>query len=320
MIRFIAKRIAVTIPILIVVSILLFAAARFVASPEDQLNLNPRIDAEAKARYRESLGLDRSGTEQYLAWLSSFVRGDFGVSLIKNGQDVWPFVESALANTVLLASVAIVFSLLIGVTIGTISAVRQNSIFDYSSTFGAFLGYSIPVFLSGLILQLVFSVRLGWLPTAGVYSPGQVGFDLVDRAQHLVLPGIALAVQLVAVYSRFMRASMLEVLNADYIRTARSKGLSDREVIVGHGVRTALIPVTTRAAVDIGLLVGGLIITEVVFQYPGMGLLFINSLTSGDYPILLASTMIVVVAVFAANLGADVLYAVLDPRIRLTRA
>lgn len=317
MARFIAKRIAITIPILIAVSIAIFASARYIASPEGQLNVNPRIDAESKARYREALGLDRPSYEQYLSWLGDFVRGDLGVSLVKNGQDVWPIVESALANTLVLVLFAAVFSVVVGIIIGAVSAVRQNSLFDFSSTFGAFLGFSIPVFLSGLLLQLVFAVRLGWLPVAGIYSPGAQGFDLRDRVEHLILPGIALAIQLIAVYSRFTRASMLEVMNADYIRTARSKGLTERAVIMKHGVRTALIPVVTRFAIDIALLVGGLIITEVVFQYPGMGLLFVNSLASGDYPLLLASTMIVVVAVFVANIVADVLYAFLDPRIRV---
>lgn len=315
--RFIAKRIAITIPILVVVSIAIFASARYIASPEGQLTLNPRISAEDRARYRESLGLDRPSYEQYLNWLGDFVRGDFGVSLVKNGQEVWPIVESALANTLVLVVFAALFSVVFGVLIGAVSAIRQNSFFDFSATFGAFLGFSIPVFLSGLILQLVFSVRLGWLPVAGIYSPGAQGFDLRDRVEHLILPGIALAIQLIAVYSRFTRASMLEVMNADYIRTARSKGLSEPAVVMKHGVRTALIPVVTRFAIDIALLVGGLIITEVVFQYPGMGLLFVESLGSGDYPLLLASTMIVVVAVFLANIAADVMYAFLDPRIRV---
>jgi peptide/nickel transport system permease protein len=323
--RYITKRILITIPILLVISVVIFWAARKIASPENQLNLNPRVDPEAKARFREALGLDESGAHQYFAWLKNFVTGDLGTSLVKNGQDVWPIVQRALANTLVLAAFAMFFSLLIGITIGAVSAVRQNSWFDVSSTFAAFLGFSIPIFWMGLMLQLFFGVYLpNWLPgvdsallpTAGIYAPGQQGFDLVDRVRHLILPAIALAVQLIAVYSRYMRASMLEVLNSDYIRTARSKGLSERQVLVRHGIRTALIPVTTQAAIDIGLLVGGLIITEVVFQYPGMGLLFVDALRSGDYPILLASTMIVVFAVFVMNLVADLLYAVLDPRIR----
>jgi peptide/nickel transport system permease protein len=318
------RRLAVTVPILFAISFATFWAAGEISSPAAQLTLNPRISAEAKQAYIESLGLDRPFHVQYFKWLGNFVTGDLGTSLVKNGQDVWPFVERALANTLLLVAVAVTISLAIGITIGAISAIRQNSLIDYTTTGVSFLGISIPVFWLGLMLQLFFGLYLAhWLgvdppllPTAGIYEPGQQGFDLVDRTRHLVLPAIALSVQLVAVYSRYMRASMLDVMGSDYIRTARSKGLSERTVVVKHGVRTALIPVTTQAAVDIGLLVGGLIVTERVFQYPGMGLLFLDALASGDYTILLPSVMIVALAVFFMNMLADLFYAVLDPRIR----
>lgn len=324
MIRYSIRRLAAAIPILVVISIGTFWAAREISSPEAQLTLNPRISPDAKQAYIESLGLDLPVWRQYLTWAGNFVTGDFGVSLLKNGQDVYPFLETALANTLVLVTVAVFFSLLIGITIGAISAVRQNSFLDYASTGLSFLGISIPVFWLGLMLQLFFGLYLAnWLnigppllPTAGIYPPGQQGFDLWLRVKHLILPSMALAVQLIAVYSRYMRASMLEVMGSDYIRTARSKGLDERTVIVKHGVRTALIPVTTQAAVDIGLLVGGLIVTESVFEYPGMGLLFLEALAGGDYPILLPSVMIVALAVFVMNLLADLLYARLDPRIR----
>ena len=208
--------------------------------------------------------------------------------------------------------------------IGTLSAIRRGSLADHGATAVSFLGISIPVFWLGLMLQLFFGLYLAnWLgvgppllPTAGIYSPGQQGFDLIDRARHLALPVMALSLQLVAVYSRYMRASMLDVMGSDFIRTARAKGMGEPAVVVRHGVRNALIPVTTQAAVDVGLLVGGLIVTERVFQYPGMGLLFLDALNAGDYPILLATVMIVSAAVFLMNLAADLLYAVLDPRIR----
>lgn len=324
MLRYAIRRLAIALPILLAISAATFWSARSISSPESQLTLNPRISAEAKQAYIESLGLDEPTYVQYFKWLGNFVTGDFGTSLVKNGQSVWPFVESALANTLLLVAGAVTFSLLAGITIGAVSAVRQNSFLDYASTGFSFLGISIPVFWLGLMIQLFFGLYLAnWLgveppllPTAGIYSPGQQGFDLVDRVEHLVLPSLALSVQLIAVYSRYMRASMLEVMGSDYIRTARSKGLTERTVIVKHGVRTALIPVTTQAAIDIGLLVGGLIVTEAVFEYPGMGLLFLEALRAGDYPILLPSVMIVALAVFVMNLLADMLYAVLDPRIR----
>ena len=324
MIRYAARRLAVTAPILLLISLATFWAAGKISSPAAQIAVNPRISAEARRAYVESLGLNDPFGARYLKWLGNLATGDFGTSLVRNGQDVWPFVERAMANTLLLVSAAVVLSLGAGLAIGTLSAVRRGSPIDHGATAVSFLGISIPVFWLGLMLQLFFGLHLAnWLgvgppllPTAGIYSPGQQGFDLVDRVRHLVLPVMALSLQLVAGYSRYMRASMLDVMESDFIRTARAKGLREPAVVVRHGVRNALIPVTTLAAVDVGLLVGGLIVTERVFQYPGMGLLFLDALNSGDYPILLATVMIVATAVFVMNLAADLLYAVLDPRIR----
>ena len=324
MIRYAARRLAVTAPILLLISLATFWAAGKISSPAAQIAVNPRISAEARQAYVESLGLNDPFGARYLKWLGNLATGDFGTSLVRNGQDVWPFVERAMANTLLLVSAAVVLSLGAGLAIGTLSAVRRGSLIDHGATAVSFLGISIPVFWLGLMLQLFFGLYLAnWLgvgppllPTAGIYSPGQQGFDLVDRVRHLVLPVMALSLQLVAGYSRYMRASMLDVMGSDFIRTARAKGLRESAVVVRHGVRNALIPVTTLAAVDVGLLVGGLIVTERVFQYPGMGLLFLDALNSGDYPILLATVMIVATAVFVMNLAADLLYAVLDPRIR----
>ena len=324
MIRYAVRRLAVMAPILLLISLATFWAAGKISSPAAQIAVNPRISAEARRAYAESLGLNDSFGVRYLRWLGNLATGDFGTSLVRNGQDVWPFVERAMANTLLLVSAAVVLSLGAGLTIGTLSAVRRGSLIDHGATAVSFLGISIPVFWLGLMLQLFFGLHLAnWLgvgppllPTAGIYSPGQQGFDLVDRVRHLVLPVMALSLQLVAGYSRYMRASMLDVMGSDFIRTARAKGLGEPAVVVRHGVRNALIPVTTLAAVDVGLLVGGLIVTERVFQYPGMGLLFLDALSSGDYPILLATVMIVATAVFVMSLAADLLYAVLDPRIR----
>ena len=324
MIRYALRRVLVAAPILLAVSLAAFWAAGEITSPAAQLTLNPRIAPEAKQAYIESLGLDQPFGVRYLRWVGNLLTGDLGTSLVKNGQEVWPFVEQAMSNTLVLVGSAVAVSLVAGLCVGTLSAVRQGSLLDHAATTVSFLGISIPVFWLGLMLQLFFGLYLGqWLgvsppllPTAGVYSPGTVGFDLVDRIRHLVLPALALSLQLVAVYSRYMRASMLEVMGSDYIRTARAKGLRETEVVIRHGMRTALIPVTTQAAVDIGLLVGGLIVTERVFQYPGMGLLFLDALAAGDYAILLPTVMIVAVAVFVMNLAADLLYSVLDPRTR----
>jgi peptide/nickel transport system permease protein len=197
-------------------------------------------------------------------------------------------------------------------------------VFDYLATSGAFLFLSVPVFWFALIVQLLFGLYMvRWLHlqepiffTAGLSRPGSVGFDLVDRLRHVALPAVVLAVQSIAVYSRYMRASMLEVLGSDYLRTARAKGVRERRVITNHGMRNALIPLTTQAAIDFGALAGGLIVTEQIFQWPGMGRLFIQAMGDGDYAIALPWVMLTMTFVISFNLIADILYAVLDPRIR----
>jgi peptide/nickel transport system permease protein len=323
LLRYTLKRILIAIPTLLVISIAVFWAAREIASPVGQLSLNPRISPEDRQRFREALGLDKSEVEQYTNWLGNFLQGDLGESLISR-RDVWDIIRPALGNTLVLVTFAASISLLVGITIGTVSAVKRGSFFDHTTTGFAFFGFSVPTFWMALMVQLFFGLYLAnWLgitppllPTAGIYPPGHQGFDPILRTKFLLLPAFVLAVQLVAVYSRYMRASMLEVLNSDYIRTARSKGVGEKTVLVKHGVRTALIPVTTQFAVDIGALVGGLIITERIFQYPGMGNLFLEALFDGDYVLLLPAMMIVAWAVILANLAADLLYARLDPRIR----
>jgi len=323
MLRFILRRLLISIPLLLVASVLVFTVMHLTTDPTAGLRVNPRISGADMARYRHDLGLDRSGAAQYFAWLGNFVRGNWGKSLFTNipvsGQ-----IREALVNSMVLGVTGFTLALLIGVTVGVIAAIRQYSVFDYLATSGAFVALSIPVFWFALILQLLFGLYLvRWLHldqpvffTAGMVQPGSLGFDLVDRARHLVLPAIVLAVQLIAIYSRYMRASMLEVLNSDYLRTARAKGVRERRVIVRHGMRNALIPLTTQAAIDFGGLAGGLIATEAIFQWPGMGYLFVRVMNDGDYAIALPWVMLTMAFVIVFNLVADLLYAVLDPRIR----
>ena len=324
MARYALRRLVVTLPILAVISLGAFWAADNITKPTAAFAVNPRISAADRAAYVEALGLDLPFWTRYFHWLGNFVTGDLGTSLVQNGAEVWLLVRTALANTLVLVAVAVTLSLVVGIAVGTLGAARRRSLIDIAATTTSYFGLSIPVFWLGLMLQLFFGLYLAnWLgvappllPTAGIYSPGQEGFDLIDRARHLAVPTMALSLQLIAVYSRYMRAGLLDVLGAEYVRTAYAKGLSERVVVLRHGVRNALIPVTTQAALDIGLLIGGLIVTERVFQYPGMGLLFLDALNSGDYAVLLPAVMIVAVAVFAMNLAADLLYGVLDPRIR----
>ena len=323
MFRYVIRRALFSIPVLLISSVLVFAAIRANGDFTSTLRLNPRADPKAIAKVRESLGLNKSGPEQYLSWLSHFVRGDWGESLL-TGQSVSEDIRNALWNTIVLGITATVFSLLIGIGIGVYSALRQYSAFDHISTGAAFLGLSIPNFWFALMLQLFFGYYLAkWLglsdailPISGMSEAGTVGFNLGDRIRHLILPMVVLAVQIIAIYSRYIRASMLEVLHSDYMRTARAKGLSERRVILRHGMRNALIPLTTQIALDLGLLAGGLIITEQIFSWPGMGRFFIEAMTNGDYAQILPWMMVVVASVIVFNLIADILYAILDPRIR----
>lgn len=321
--RYIIRRILFSIPVLLISTIIVFAVVRSTYDPVAAIAFNPRATPEDIQQLRTELGLDRSPVEQYWMWLGDFVRGDWGTSLIAN-RPVYPQIMEALGNTAILGGIGIAVSLLLGIGIGAISALRQYSLFDYITTGGAFFGLSLPTFWFALMVQLVFAVYLTrWLGrtepifyTTGMSTPGTEGFDLVDRLQHLALPVLVLAVQIVAVYSRYMRASLLEVLQKDYMRTARAKGLRERRVIFRHGMRNALIPVTTQIAIDIGLIASGLIVTETIFGWPGMGLLFIDAVQLGDYLVILPWMVVTVAFVILFNLIADILYAVLDPRIR----
>jgi peptide/nickel transport system permease protein len=321
--RYIIRRVLFSIPVLLISSVIVFVAIRANGDFTRTLALNPRADPEAIAEVRRSLGLDKSGPAQYWAWLTRFVQGDWGQSLL-TGESVSKDIRNALWNTIVLGVTAIVFSLLIGLGIGVYSALRQYSLFDHISTGAAFLGLSIPNFWFGLMLQILFGYYLAkWLglqdavlPISGMFEPGTTGFNLLDRIRHLILPMLVLAVQIIAIYSRYIRASMLEVMHSDYMRTARAKGLSERRVIFKHGMRNALIPLTTQLALDLGLLAGGLIITEQIFSWPGMGKFFIEAMANGDYAQVLPWMMVVVATVILFNLIADILYALLDPRIR----
>lgn len=323
MLKFALRRVIFSIPVILIATIVVFWVVHTTVSPTGALNGNPRISIADKLRYKKALGLDRSGVSQYWAWLSHFLRGDWGVSF-QSQLRVAPTVRDALWNTLVLGMTALVFSLLIGMAIGIYSSIRQYTLIDHLSTGAAFFGISIPTFWFGLIIQLIFGLYLTrWLHwrepfffTAGMFSPGTHGFHLADRVRHIILPAIVLAVQLIAVYSRYMRASMLEVLGSDFLRTARAKGLTESHVVFKHGVRNALIPLTTQVAIDLGGLAGGLIVTESIFQWPGMGTLFLSAMDNGDYSIILPVVVLIVTFVILANLLADILYAVLDPRIR----
>ncbi len=312
MFRYILRRMIFSIPVLIVSSILVFVVIRANGDFTRSLKANPRADPAAILKAREALGLNRSGYQQYVSWITHFVRGQWGNSLLSN-QPVAKDIRDALWNSLVLGTVATV-------GIGVYSALRQYSLFDHITAGAAFFGFSIPQFWFGLMLQIFFGIYLvKWLHLSnpifyitGMFKAGTTGFNLADRIRHITLPALVLAVQIIAVYSRYMRASMLEVLQSDFMRTARAKGLPERRVIFRHAMRNALIPITTQLAIDIGALAGGLIITEQIFQWPGMGKFFIEAFANGDYP----QSADEVGDPAYVLLVADIAYAFLDPRIR----
>jgi peptide/nickel transport system permease protein len=323
--RFVARRALWAIPTLFVITFLVFVAIRIGTDPvASYLRLNPRASEEKVQQYKDANGLNGSIVEQYFSWLRNFVTFNWGDS-IKGNRPVWPELKTAMINTLVLGTIAVSVGIFIGVAIGIIAALRPRSVFDHTATTGAFVGISIPPYISAIVLQLLFAVTFTkWfgldeplLPTSGVYPPGHQGFDPVLRAKYLILPVTVVAIQIIAVYSRYMRASLLEVLNSDYLRTARSKGISERRILVKHALRNALVPIVTVAAIDIGAIIGGLIITERIFENRGMGDFFLTAYENGDFPQLMPWMVFVVLGVILFNLLADVMYAVLDPRIRL---
>jgi peptide/nickel transport system permease protein len=267
--------------------------------------------------------LDKPVIARYGYWIRDVFTRQFGTTILTN-RPILPEIRRVLANTVQLVIAAELLTLFLAICIGVFSAIRQYSVFDYSATALSFLGLAIPTFWLGLILQVVFvnvylkwNVRIFYVGGLSSIDPGHGIYFIIDRVQHLVLPVITLAIIAIAGYSRFMRASMLEVINADYVRTARAKGLVERRVILKHAFRNALIPLMTLAAIDFGTLFGGAVITETVFGLDGMGLFFINSLSTGETYSIMAWLLITATMVVMFNLISDIALGFLDPRIRL---
>ena len=321
--RFVVRRLLWAVPTLLLVTFLVYVALRTGTDPvKSYLRINPRASKAKIQQYIEVNGLDPNYVRGYFQWLWNFLTLDWPRS-IKGSREVWPELKNAMANSLRLGITATVIGLVGGNLLGIYAALRPGGRRDVAVNTGAFVGISMPPYVTAVLLQLVFAVYWSqWFgkslfPTSGVYPPGHFGFDLLLMLKHMVLPSAVVAIQVVAVYARYMRASLLEVLNSEYMRTARSKGISERRVLFRHGLRNALIPIVTISALDFGAIVGGLIITENIFSYPGMGRYFLEAFGQGDFPLLMPWMVIVVVSVLVFNLVADVLYAWLDPRIRL---
>ena len=283
---------------------------------------HPDIPPETVRMMKEQLGLDRPVLEQYFRWVGSFVTGDFGTSLRYN-RPVGELLGVAIPNTLKLTVASLFLYMVIGIMLGMVSAARRYSVFDRMTTVISLFLYSVPSFWLALMLILFFSLKLGVLPSSHIQSldvSGLSGLQLfADRISHLVLPAFVLGVASAAGLARYMRGSMIDVLKEDYIRTARAKGLPERRVLMKHAFRNAAIPIVTIMGLSLPFLLGGAVIVEKIFSWPGMGGLMVDAIYTRDYPVVLAINFVVAVMVILGNLLADTGYALLDPRIRTGR-
>ncbi len=318
---FIGRRLVVALAVVFLATVVVFALVSARGDPLRDLRHRPGVSPQTIANLEHEYHLDESKPAQYALWLGDFVRGDWGQSF-RTQRPVTDMVGEATWNSVLLVGTALVFSVVLAMLIGVVSAVRQYSAFDFFSTSFSYFGFSMPDFFFALLLQLfvvvVLQEQLGIhvLYVQGKYTVGEEG-NLVNLAEHMVLPVLVLMLTSVAAWSRYQRDSMLEVLQTDYVRTARAKGVPRGQIVRRHALRNALIPFVTVVAIDAGVLLGGVVVVERVFSWPGLGLLFFDALERSDYPVILAWMAVATVFVVLFNLAADVLYAVLDPRIRV---
>jgi ABC-type dipeptide/oligopeptide/nickel transport system permease component len=321
MLTYIARRLLYSIPVLLATSFLSFTFITKSSDPLANLRANPRTNNPAILHHLAHVyHLDQSLPVRYWYWLQDVFVHKLGQSLLTS-QPIWPDISRAVGHTLQIVLLAQVIALILGVAVGIYSAIRQYSVFDYTFTSLSFLGYAMPTFWLALILQILFvDIYLKWhvriFYTSGLNSGVTSSTWSLDRLQHIALPVITLTVVSFALYSRYMRATMLDVINSDYVRTARAKGLPERLVIFRHVVRNALIPIVTVSALQFGALLGGAIVTETIFTLDGMGYFFITRLQQSDVYSVMAYIMIVAITVILFNLLADILYGFLDPRIR----
>jgi peptide/nickel transport system permease protein len=316
--RYLIRRLLQAILLLFLISLVMFLLLHLMPGGPVGVLFNPRQSAAVKAALIKEFGLNQPLIVQYFRWLGSALVGNFGYSFA-DYQPVMQVIGSRFPATLELFVSALLFALLVAICLGVLSAVRQRSATDYTLTSLSYFGISMPIFLFGLFAQYIFGVWLHWLPTSGTETFGYT-FDPIsgffDHLSHLLLPMLVLSITFIAGWSRYMRSSMIEVVKQDYMRTARAKGVGPVSLLIRHALRNAVIPLITVVAIDFGQVAGGAAITEGIFAWPGMGLLFLESLDARDYPVLLAMLLLGAVFVIMFNLIADILYAVVDPRIR----
>lgn len=317
MLKFILKKLLFMIPMLLLISIIVFFGLHLTGIDPINFMVSPEMlsaNADNVEALRESLGLNDPLIIQYFRWLGNCLRGDLGYSF--SGSSISEIIAVRLPYTFELAGWSLLISAVIGIGIGIISAIRQNGIVDYVGRVLAVLGQAVPQFLVGIVLIEIFAIKLGIFPSANRVSPNAAN-AFVDAFMHLFLPVVTLTIGMVAVLMRYARNTMLDVLNSDYIKTARSKGIPEWKVYLKHGFRNAMKPVLVILVFRIPMLVGGSVVIESVFSYPGIGLTMTNAIVSGDYPIVLVTTLIIAAAMLICSFMVDVFNALLDPRIRL---
>jgi ABC-type dipeptide/oligopeptide/nickel transport system permease component len=303
-ITYIVRRVLISIPILFLVVTLVFFAFQLIPGDPAQMYAGEQATKEVLEKVRKDLGLDRPVLVQYVSYLQRLVQGDLGQSFITR-RPVFVEIASRFWNTVKLAIAAITFATVVGLVMGTISAVNQEGRWDYLFSVLSLFGISTPVFWLALLLMYLFSIRLGILPTSGN-----------DSWRHYIMPTFCLAVFSVAFITRMTRSSLLDLLGEDFVRTARAKGLVERKVLTAHVLRNALIPITTIVGLRFGYMLGGAVITETIFAWPGMGRLLVTAVEQRDIPVVQGVLLVFAAAFVVVNLSVDVIYVVVDPRIR----
>ena len=318
MLKFIGKKILILIPKLLLISLIVFLGLQLLPGDAVTRTVSPEayqnMTEEQFEALRDSLGLNDPILIQYFRWLGRFLTGDFGYSQA-SGSNIAQMLAGRLPYTIELAGWAVVIADLIGILFGFVAAVRKNKPIDHILTSGSVLGISVPEFFFGLVFILIFSLKLNWLPTGGRMAAGETGF--FSRVRYMILPAFTLSIALLATLTRYTRGCMLDVLNKDYIKTARSKGLGDFVVNVKHGLRNALPPVLVLLCFRLPILVSGTVIVETVFNYPAMGSMILDAISAADMTVVMVTTMVVACVTLIASNLVDILTAALDPRVRL---
>lgn len=314
--KYILRRILIGIPVFLSITIIIFLLIEIAPGDITDYFIRPELNmtSEAEAEIRARFGLDQPVTVRYINWLLNVLRGDLGYRYV-NGQPVAQTIGQRLSATVLLAGTALIIGTVVGVSLGVFTALRQYSKWDFALTGLSFLGISIPAFVAGIIALYVFSINLGWFPSGGMRPIGREP-TLLTTLHHLALPSLVLSLSPIANFMRYTRFSMLEVIRADYVRTARGMGIPERRITWRHSFPNALLPVITVLGLSLPTLVVGAVFTETVFSWPGMGTLYLEAVSGRDVPLLMGMNLVIALVVLVANLLTDLAYAVADPRIR----